>query len=309
MTTSDLIQDYLTYLKDTRNYAQLTITNHKRIIALWSRFIEKEIKTTVTDVFTDDILSWITYRRGKKVVCDASINAELCIIRTFYEYLHWYNIIPVNPACAIPQLVCAPPKEQDYLTIDECFKLLDVFDREELKGLRNYVIVAMFWSTGIRKSELHSLNGRDVNFDEAYITIRKGKGGKQRQIFLNDRILQDLKDYREKWGINPDAPLFRSVKPGSKCADENKRLIGSRIEEIIRKSGKKAGIMKAVCPLALRHTFATHMYEAGISIADIKEIMGHDDETETTVYIHVTIDAVRSFLHKHIANHPCKRRA
>ena len=102
--------------------------------------------------------------------------------------------------------------------------------------------------------------------------------------------------------------MFRSIKPESTTADPNKRLGTGSIEEIVNKSGKNAGIKKMVCPLALRHTFATHMYETGISIEDLKEIMGHSNDTETTVYVHVTIDALRNFLNKHIANHPSERR-
>jgi len=102
--------------------------------------------------------------------------------------------------------------------------------------------------------------------------------------------------------------VFRSVKPQSTTADPNKRLCAGAIEEMVNKSGKKAGINKMVCPLALRHSFATHMYEAGISLADIKEIMGHSNEMETTIYVHVTINALRNFLNQHIANNPSQRR-
>jgi site-specific recombinase XerD len=71
---------------------------------------------------------------------------------------------------------------------------------------------------------------------------------------------------------------------------------------MIRKHGKKAGLDKPVNPLTFRHCFATHMYETGVRIADIKEMLGHDDETETTIYVHVSIATVKRFLQEHIAN-------
>ncbi len=309
MTGLQLITEYLGYLRDIRNYAQLTLTGHERIANLWMSFLDEKVGVTLDQACTEDILSYIDYRRDQGIVKDASINAELCIIRTLYDYLKCFAHIGINPAAAIPALVCAPPPEQDYLTVDECFRLLETCDQTDLKGLRNYTILALFWATGLRKRELYDLDCGDVNMDEGHLLVRHGKGGKQRQVFLNERILQDLRAYGDHWGWRPEAPLFRSVKPDSTNADPDKRLCTGSIEEVVRKAGKAAGINKMVCPLAMRHSFATHMYEAGVSIEDLKEIMGHCNDTETLIYVHVTLDAVRHFLNEHIANHPAHRRS
>jgi len=167
----------------------------------------------------------------------------------------------------------------------------------------------LFWSAGLRKRELYNLNCGDIHLEEGYLQVHNGKGGKARQVFLNERIINDLRAYENRWGLRSEAPLFGSVKPASAWADPNKRLGASRIEEMVRKAGKAAGIEKMVSPLALRHSFATHMYEAGVSIEDLKEIMGHCNDTETPIYVHVTLDAVRNFLNQHIANHPADRRS
>ena len=309
MTGLQLITEHLRYLRDIRNYAQLTLTGHERIAKLWMSFLAEEIGVTLQQACTEDILSWIDYRRDQGIVRDASINAELCMIRTLYDYLKRFEHITINPAVAVPALVCAPPPEQDYLTVDECFRLLETCDQADLKGLRNYTILALFWSTGLRKRELYNLNCCDINLEEGYLQVHNGKGGKARQVFLNERILEDLRAYGDRWGWRPEAPLFRSVKPDSTNADPDKRLGTGRIEEMVRKAGKAAGIKKMVCPLALRHTFATHMYESGVSIEDLKEIMGHSNDTETLIYVHVTLAAVRNFLNEHIANHPAHRRS
>ena len=308
-TEPELISEHLRYLRDIRNYAQLTITRHERVAKLWAAFLCEDLGVRLRQARTEDILSWIDHRRGQGLVTDASINAELCVIRTLYDYLKRFKHITVDPAVAIPALVCAPPPEQDYLTVEECFRLLQVCDRTDLKGLRNYTILALFWSTGLRKRELHHLDCGDINLDDGYLRVHNGKGGKARQVFLNDRIIADLRAYADRWGWRADAPLFRSVIPDSADADPDKRLGASRIEEMVRKCGKLAGIDKMVCPLALRHTFATHMYEAGVGIEDLKEIMGHSNDTETLIYVHVTLDAVRNFLNEHIANHPAHRRS
>jgi len=309
MTGLQLITEHLKYLQDIRNYAQLTITRHERVAKLWMDFLAKQVGVTLEQACTEDILSWIDYRRAQGVVTDASINAELCVIRTLYDYLKRFEHIIIDPAVAMPALVCAPPAEQDYLTVNECFQLLATCDQTDLKGLRNYTILVLFWSTGLRKRELHNLNCADINLDEGYLRILNGKGGKSRQVFLNERVIKDLRAYGDRWGWQPHMPLFRSVKPGSTSVDPNKRLGASRIEEMVRKSGRLAGINKMVSPLALRHSFATHMYEAGVSIEDLKEILGHSNDTETLIYVHVTLNAVRHFLNEHIANHPAHRRS
>jgi len=309
MTGLQLIAEHLRYLQEIRNYAQLTVTRHERVAKLWMSFLAREVGVTLQQACAEDILSWIDYRRDQGVVRDASINAELCVIRTLYDYLQRFEHISVSPAAAVPALVCAPPPEQDYLTVEECLRLLETCDQSDLKGLRNYTILALFWSTGLRKRELYNLNCADINRNEGYLRVHNGKGGKARQVFLNERILEDLRVYGDRWGWRDEAPLFRSVKPDSTNADPDKRLGAGRIEEMVRQSGKLADIKKMVCPLALRHSFATHMYEVGVSIDDLKEIMGHSKDTETLIYVHVTLDAVRNFLNEHIANHPAHRRS
>ncbi len=308
MTDPEIVSEHIRYLKDIRNYAQLTLTRHQRISTLWMEFLEEAMGLELRMARSEDILSWIDHRREQATVCDATINAELCVIRTLYDYMRRFDLIQYDPAVAIPALVCDPPREQDYLTVEECMRLLDTCDRHDLKGIRNYTILALFWSTGLRKRELHDLNCEDIDLAERHLLVRRGKGGKQRQIFLNDRVCADLCAYKDVWGWPADAPVFRSVKPDSTHADPNRRLTAGRIEEMVRKAGKAAGINKMVSPLALRHSFATHMYEAGITLEDIKEIMGHSNDTETTIYIHVTVDATRAFLNAHISNQPANRR-
>ncbi len=127
--------------------------------------------------------------------------------------------------------------------------------------------------------------------------MREGKGGKQRQLFLNDRIMSDLKAYRERLGGSDSEPVFSST-----ASQESKPLSSERLVEIARECARDAGITKPVSPLTFRHTFATHMFEAGVEIEDIKELMGHSDATETTVYIHVSLDAAKQILNNHIAN-------
>jgi len=163
-------------------------------------------------------------------------------------------------------------------------------------------MVALLWSTGLRNGELCTLEWRDINIEEGTLLVRKGKGGKQRQLFLNDRIWQDLIRYRHKIGGNECSPVFYAFSQNASSRKKHARLSQSRLVEIIREHSHAVGLKKGINPLTFRHTFATHMYEAGVSMEDIKEMLGHDDETETTIYVHISIDTAKGFLNDHIAN-------
>lgn len=297
---STLIEEYLNYITKVKNLRPNTLRKHKAICKQWIAYLRKK-DLTLIQVCPEDILSWIEYREdaGAK---DVTISGDLCILRTLYEYLYNFGKMDHSPAKALPELICKPPAEADYLRVDECFLLLDSFDTNTPIGLRNYTIVALLWSTGIRNNEMCNLNWSDINLTDSTLLVRDGKGGAQRQIFLNDRLVEDLRIYKEKFAGAGDSPVFFAFSINVPCAPKHKRLSTHRVVDILRDQAKAVGIKKPVNPRTLRHTFATHMYEAGVSIEDLKEIMGHTDKTETTIYIHVTIEAAKRLLSAHIAN-------
>jgi site-specific recombinase XerD len=209
-----------------------------------------------------------------------------------------------NVAASLPEYLCHPAPEVQPLSVDECFDILESFDTKAPLDLRNYIIVAMLWSTGLRNSELCALRWGDIDLNDAHLMVREGKGGKQRQVFLNDRLCDDLRAYRQQLCPNdgPAEPVFFAFTVNAPQAEEFKPLSTRQVNAVVRDQARKVGITKRVNPLVFRHTFATHMLEAGVDIDDIKEIMGHDDATETTVYLHVTMDTAKRFLNDHVAN-------
>jgi site-specific recombinase XerD len=118
----------------------------------------------------------------------------------------------------------------------------------------------------------------------------------QRQLILNDNILKDLKAYRKRVLSGPEHPVFCSLgvkqKPGTQMSTKE-------LSELCKNTAINAGITSKVTTLTLRHTFATHMYQAGVAVRDIQEMMGHATITETTVYLHVTTEAAKRVLNDH----------
>jgi len=240
----------------------------------------------LTESMPVDLIDYIDFRQQTGKIKNATISRELCVIRTLYAYLFDYQKMTSNPAASLPELICEPPEEKAYLTVDECFDLLKAFNTDDLIGLRDYTIAALLWSTGLRNGELCALNWRDIDLEEGRLLVRKGKGGKQRQLFLNDHIWKDLIRYRQQMQGDECSPVFYAFSKNGSSTKKHARLSQSRVVEIIRKHGWAIELKKAINPLTFRHTFATHMYEAGVNIQDIKEMLGHDDETETTICPH-----------------------
>ena len=302
MDSNSLVTEYLEYLERMCGFSARTLKQHKRFCGLWENFLRKRDDKDILEVAPVDLLAYVDFRQKSGRVSNTSISKELCVIRTLYAYLFDYKKMGSNPAASLPELICEPPAEKAYLTIDECFQLLISFDTSDPIGIRNYTIAALLWSTGLRNGEVCALNWRDINLDEGTLLVRKGKGGKQRQLFLNDRLIKDLVRYRNEMGGDDLSPVFYAFSKNASSKERYARLSQSRLVEIIREHGKAAGLKKPINPLTFRHTFATHMYEAGISIDDIKEMLGHDDETETTIYVHISIDTAKHFLNDHMAN-------
>jgi integrase/recombinase XerC len=299
---NSLITEYLEYLEHSCGFAIRTLKVHKRVCNVWDQFLSTKMNKQLTKATPADLIDYIDSRQQSGKIKNATISRELCVIRTFYAYLFDDQKMTSNPAASLPELICEPPEEKAYLTIDECFDLLKAFNTDDLIGLRDYTIAALLWSTGLRNGELCALHWRDIDLKEGTLLVRKGKGGKQRRLFLNDRIWKNLIHYRQQMQSDKNSPVFYAFSKNGSSTKKHARLSQSRVVEIIRKHGRAIRPKKTINPLTFRHTFATHMYEAGVSIQDIKEMLGHDDETETTIYVHISIDGAKHFLNDHMAN-------
>jgi len=294
-----IITEYLNYLESLCGFTKRTLKKHKRISGIWKEFLAGKGRT-IMEGEPNDLLDYIDMRRSR--VKNSTLSGELCVLRTLYAYLYEFGKIASNPAGSLPELICEPPAESTWLTVDECFDFLEGFDKSEPLGFRNYTLAALLWSTGLRSMEICDLNWQDINLEESVLLVRRGKGGKQRQFFFNRRIRDVLARYRAQSHCEADDPVFFAYSKNGSGKPKHARLSQSRLVEIIREHGKSLGMQKAVTPLAFRHSFATHMFAAEVPVKAIKEMMGHDEETETMIYIHISIDMVKRFLEDHIGN-------
>ncbi len=222
------------------------------------------------------------HKKNKK----ATIARKLSSIRSFCRYLIKHGMIKENPV----DLILTPKQEKTipvYLPVDDMFRLLDSVKTDTLAGLRNRAMVEVLYSCGIRVSELTGLNVYDVDFNERVVRVL-GKGDKQRIVPIGRKALETIEAYRQRLqketGISAseNAPLFLNQNKG--------RLTARSVARILEKIARECGILTPVSPHALRHTFATHMLDAGADLRVVQELLGHKSLSTTQKYTHVSID-------------------
>jgi site-specific recombinase XerD len=295
VTDPELIDDFINWQQHLCHLTDATIKNNRATLTAWARFVStRGGRNCLRYADTESVVAYIDNRKTVDGVKDATISGALCILRTFYNYLIHFGGT-TNPTGSLPAFVCNNNYEGEYLTIEELFAMLDAVDTATPYGARDYCIIAMLWSLGLRTSEVLQLQWRDIDLEEGTLLVRNGKGRKQRQLFLNDKLLKDLQTYRKRVLGGPAHPVFCSSGKRAHAEMSNKDLLA-----LCRTTAGLAGISSKVTPLTLRHTFATHMYQAGVAVRDIQEMMGHTTMTETTVYLHVTAEAAKRVLNGHV---------
>jgi integrase/recombinase XerC len=224
------------------------------------------------------------HRRNKK----STIARKISTLRSFFKYLVKEKVVPFNPAKG----VSTPKVEKSLpttLTVDEAFRLMESPNRvsekpvEGLreKGLRDRAILELLYSSGLRVSELVGLNSNQLDLDLGIVRVM-GKGRKERIVPVGMKAIEATKSYLEERGmVRGDGPIFVNSLGG--------RLTARSVGRLIKKYTKHSGIFRKVSPHSLRHTFATHLLDAGADIREIQEMLGHSSLSTTQRYTHVSM--------------------
>jgi integrase/recombinase XerC len=222
------------------------------------------------------------HKRNKK----ATIARKLSAVRSFFRFLVKRGVLKDNPA----DTILTPKQERTipaYLPVDEMFRLLDSIQTDNILDYRNRAIFETLYSCGIRVSELVGMNIFDVDFNAALIRVL-GKGNKERIVPIGQKALGAIKNYRQQLkkdcGISADhnGPLFLNKNKG--------RLTARSVARILDKLVIACGLLRPVSPHTMRHTFATHMLDAGADLRVVQELLGHKSLSTTQKYTHVSID-------------------
>ena len=302
------ITAFLEYLEVDRGLSNATITNYSFYLHRFADYIEEEANVLSVDKITKELvhkfrlyLNRLTDYKDEELLKKNTQNYHLIALRGFLKYLAKNDI----KSMAAEKIELAKQQERhvEFLEGDDLSRILAAplkngpvlsgAEGESLPGLRDKAMLELFFSTGLRVSELAKLNIEDVNLNKDEFSIR-GKGKKVRIVFLSDEAKTWIKKYLDKrQDLNPF--LFINVDRASKNQDGG--LTPRSIERIVAKYAKNAGIMKQVTPHTLRHSYATDLLINGADIRSVQAMLGHSSITTTQVYTHITDKQLRE-VHK-----------
>lgn len=284
MKLNTCIHKFLIYLEVEKNKSAKTIENYQHYL---KRFVEYFGDVDITSIDYDKMQSYRLYLNRTKfeplmqMLSKKTQNYHMIAVRALLKYLAKVDIDCMSAEKI--ELMATPKRVVDFLEPKEVQKLLSSFDLDSDIGLRNKAICEVLFATGLRVSELRSLNRKQFDNDMESVTIT-GKGRKSRIVFFSPRALEAIHKYL-KLRTDNDPALFISHR-----ASENidMRLSAYSIQEMIRKQSLKAGISKKVTPHTLRHSFATYLLDNGADLRGVQELLGHSSITTTQIYTHLT---------------------
>ncbi|MFZ5826318.1 MAG: site-specific tyrosine recombinase XerD [Bacillota bacterium] len=278
---NNLIHEFINYLSVERGLAMNTLESYGRDLRQYSQFLQGD-ESNLDAVSRSTILNYLLFlqKQGKAT---ATIARRLAALKAFYQFLVREKRIKADPTANLesPKLEKRLPR---VLTVGEVERLLAQPDSGQPSGLRDRAMLELLYATGIRVSELVSLNTADVNLETGYIRCA-GKGSKERVVPLGSLAIQSVRAYLEQG-------RGRLVKERDEAAlfvnHHGHRLTRQGFWKIVKKYADDARIDKEITPHTLRHSFATHLLENGADLRSVQEMLGHADISTTQIYTHVT---------------------
>jgi len=277
-----LIHEFIHYLSGEKNASPHTCRCYQRDLEEFEDFLKSSgmVLSPAGESEMNRVDRWairkylsFLHRKNKK----SSIARKLSTLRSFFKYLVREQLTTSNPA----KSVSTPKVEKPLpttLTVDEAFRLMEI--PVGSKGLRDRAILELLYSSGIRVGELVGLNLNQLDLDLGIVKVM-GKGRKERIVPVGSKAVEALKAYLEKRGVlSREEPLFVNSRGG--------RLTARSVGRLIKKYTKRSGIFRKISPHTLRHSFATHLLDAGADIREIQEMLGHASLSTTQRYIHLS---------------------
>lgn len=280
-----IVRSYLEYLEIERNYSAHTILSYETDLLSLVQFLHREEIDSFKNVHKESLRAFIGTLLDEGF-SQRSVARKIASMRSLFKYLRRQRIIDGNPT-----LVLITPKAEkrlpSFLDEESVRQLLLSPDRSTPNGKRDIAILELFYSTGIRLSELIGLNLGDLMQEEGLIKVR-GKGRKERIVPVGRKALAAIEEYlKEKKELLPKTDIKINERPLF-VMKEGRRLYPQAIGRMIRKYIGMVSEIEKKSPHVLRHSFATHMLNHGADLRAVKELLGHESLSTTQVYTHVS---------------------
>ncbi len=277
------IADFLRYLRVERNAAAMTIKSYREDLMAAADFLERLLgRSAQPDEITPALLRRFVAAMHEAGYARSSVARRLASLRSFFRYLLREGRVKVNPAKPLRN----PRPERKlphFLTTEEVGRLLAAPDRTTAMGLRDAAILETLYSAGLRVGELVALQDSDIDWAAGLVRVR-GKGRRERLAPLGRFALRALRDWlahrRLAGGTDSDPPVFVNRF--------GKRLTTRSVARMLDKYLALTGLDQRTSPHSLRHSFATHLLNAGADIRSVQELLGHKNLSTTQIYTHLS---------------------
>jgi tyrosine recombinase XerC len=284
-------EGFIQYIQREKNFSENTVTSYKNDLSDFGEFLKgRNLEGNPLDQVDRPLLrDFLVFLKRKKLK-EVSIAHKVFVLRSFFKYLLRKRKISSNPA----SFLSSPKRKKrlpTFLTISQMESLLRLPAKESFQGLRDLAILELFYSTGMRLSELGNLNLSSIDFPGEVARVL-GKGRKERIIPVGKEALGVLRNYlnsrklafKGNSEINGEAIFVNRL---------GKRLSARSIGRIVKKYAVQISEDRKTSPHTLRHTFATHLLDQGADLLAVKELLGHESLSTTQIYTHVTTDRLK----------------
>jgi site-specific recombinase XerD len=288
----ELQRQFLEHLEIEKGRSVKTIDNYGRYLTRFITYAKISSPQEITEQGIRDYRLWLNRQpgtkssRGHDPMKRRTQNYYLIALRAFLKFLRKRGIESMSPERI--ELAKVPERSLDLITSGELDRLLKAPDTSTERGLRDKAILELFFSTGLRVSELCSLSHDDIDMSREEFSVR-GKGEKVRVVFLSEAAKDAIKAY-VKARKDMDDALFvqygKNVK--SVKGSQTLRLTPRSVERLVKRYAVKAGITRKVTPHVVRHSFATDLLQNGADLRSVQALLGHANIATTQIYTHVT---------------------
>lgn len=281
-----MIKPFLEYLSLERKYSVHTVIAYKNDLISFRDFCETEYsQENLVEVHYSQIRSWIVSLVDLEI-SNRSINRKISSLKSFYKFLQKTHQIEENPlskhkALKVAKKVQVPFSEKEINAV-----ISNISSKNDFVSVRNKLIVELFYSTGIRRTELVNIKQRNISFSDRTIKVL-GKRNKERFVPLLQSVIKTLKEYLElkKEFSEGIEDLFITEKGNKIYETLVYRVINSYFSRVSSKVKKS--------PHILRHSFATHLLNEGADLNSVKELLGHSSLASTQVYTHSSLSEIK----------------
>ncbi|MDX2031333.1 MAG: tyrosine recombinase XerC [Blastocatellia bacterium] len=299
------IDDFMKHLRYERNASEHTLRNyesdlvqfHDHLAPADERGARREVELREIDHLTIREYMASLYEQKKK---KSSIHRKVASLRTFFRYLCREGILEVNPA----KLVSSPRVERklpNHLSIEQMIKFIETPELDSVLGKRDRAMLELMYASGIRVSEMVHLNLHDIDFSNQTLRV-KGKGRKERVVPFGEHAKRALQDYL---GVRSELLVEADEEKRDPLAVfmnyQGTRITTRSVGRMVDKYVKICAEIHHISPHSLRHSFATHLLDAGADLRAIQELLGHARLSTTQQYTHVSMDKLMQVYDK---SHP-----